>query len=127
MSVERREHARKPVELQVAYEQLNAFFADYTKNISKGGTFIRSRRSLPVGTVFRFRLVVPGRAVPFELEGVVVRNEVEGDAPGVGIQFRWEDPERRRQFEGAVEAMMTASFGPEVARRLLERGEGDGH
>ncbi len=127
MSVERREHARKPVELQVAYERLNAFFADYTKNISKGGTFIRSRRSLPVGTVFRFRLVVPGRAVPFELTGVVVRNESEGEDPGVGIQFRWEDAERKRQFEGAVEAMMTASFGPEVARRLLERGEGDGH
>lgn len=127
MSVERREHARKPVELQVAYEQMNAFFADYTKNISKGGTFIRSRRSLPIGTVFRFRLVVPGRAVPFELTGVVVRNQADGDEPGVGIQFRWDDAERRRQFEGAVEAMMTASFGPDVARRLLERGEGNDH
>jgi type IV pilus assembly protein PilZ len=77
VTTERRQHARRPVELQVAYEQLNAFFADYTRNISKGGTFIRSTRSLPLGTVFRFRLVVPGRSVPFELEGVVVRNEME--------------------------------------------------
>jgi type IV pilus assembly protein PilZ len=115
------------VELQVAYEGQNAFFADYTRNISKGGTFIPSRRSLPLGTVFRFRLVVPGRPVPFELEGVVVRNGTDGDEPGVGIQFRWSDEERRRQFEGAVEAMMTASFGPEVARQLLDlEGEG-GH
>jgi type IV pilus assembly protein PilZ len=124
---ERRQHARRPVELQVAYEQVNAFFADYTKNISKGGTFIRSRRSLPIGTVFRFRLVVPGRSVPFELEGVVVRNETEGDDPGVGIQFRWGDDGQRRQFEGAVESMMTESFGPEVARRLLDGGEGGSH
>jgi type IV pilus assembly protein PilZ len=123
---ERREHVRKPVQLQVAYEKLNAFFADYTKNISRGGTFIPSRRSLPLGTAFRFRLVVPGRAVPFELEGVVVRNDMDGEEPGVGIQFRWSDEERRRQFEGAVEAMMNASFGPVVARQLLDRGdEGD--
>jgi len=124
---ERREHARKAVELQVVYEKLNAFFADYTKNISKGGTFIPSRRSLPLGTAFRFRLVVPGRSVPFELEGVVVRNDTEGDEPGVGIQFRWSDEERRREFEEAVEAMMTASFGPDVARQLLDRGGEDGH
>jgi type IV pilus assembly protein PilZ len=124
---ERREHARKPVELQVVYEKVNAFFADYTKNISKGGTFIPSRRSLPLGTAFRFRLVVPGRPVPFELEGIVVRNDTEGDEPGVGIQFRWGDEERRREFEEAVEAMMTASFGPEVARQLLDRGGEDGH
>jgi type IV pilus assembly protein PilZ len=124
---ERREHARKPVELQVAYEKLNAFFADYTKNISKGGTFIPSRRSLPLGTTFRFRLLVPGRPVPFELEGVVVRNDTEGDEPGVGIQFRWSDEERRREFEEAVEGMMTASFGPEVARQLLDRGGEGGH
>src|SRR5512137_2613256 len=42
---DRREHARTAVELQVAYEKLNAFFADYTKNISKGGTFIPTRRT----------------------------------------------------------------------------------
>ena len=123
---ERREHARRPVELQVAYEQLNAFFADYTKNISKGGTFIPSRRSLPLGTLFRFRLLVPGRVAPFELEGVVVRNGTDAGETGVGIQFRWSDEERRRQFEAAVEAMMTSSFGPVVARQLLDReGEGD--
>lgn len=115
------------MELQVAYEGLNAFFADYTKNISKGGTFIPSRRSVPLGTEFRFRLVVPGRSVPFELEGVVVRNATDGEEPGVGIQFRWSDDERRRQFEGAVEAMMTASFGPVVARQLLDRGGEGGH
>jgi len=122
---ERREHARKPVELQVAYEKLNSFFADYTKNISKGGTFIQTTRTVPLGTEFRFRLLVPGRATPFELEGVVVRNGSEGEEPGVGIRFRWSDEDRRLQFEAIVEAMMTASFGPVVTRQILDRG-GDG-
>jgi type IV pilus assembly protein PilZ len=113
--------------LQVAYERLNSFFADYTRNISKGGTFIRASRTVPLGTVFRFRLVVPGRASPFELEGVVVRHGEEGEEPGVGIQFRWSDDERRRQFEEIVEAMMTASFGPVVARQILDHGGDGGH
>src|SRR5512137_808304 len=124
---ERREHARAPVQLQVAYERLNSFFADYTRNISKGGTFIRASRTVPLGTVFRFRLVVPGRASPFELEGVVVRHGGDGEESGVGIQFRWSDDERRRQFEAIVEAMMASSFGAVVARQILDRGGDGGH
>jgi type IV pilus assembly protein PilZ len=124
---ERREHARAPVQLQVAYERLNSFFADYTRNISKGGTFIRASRTVPLGTVFRFRLVVPGRASPFELEGVVVRHGGDGEESGVGIQFRWSDDERRRQFEAIVEAMMASSFGAVVARQILDHGDDGGH
>ena len=30
------------IELTVEYKRMNAFFADYTKNISRGGTFIRT-------------------------------------------------------------------------------------
>ena len=71
MPEEHREHARAPIELKVDYKKLNSFFADYTRNISKGGTFIKTRKVLPVGTRFLFRLSVPGRAVPFELNGDV--------------------------------------------------------
>src|SRR5690348_1888069 len=38
---ERRDGPRVPIELKVEYKKLNSFFADYTKNISKGGTFIK--------------------------------------------------------------------------------------
>ena len=47
---DRREAPRQPIELKVEYKRLNTFFADYTKNISKGGTFIKTNRPLPVGT-----------------------------------------------------------------------------
>ena len=33
---ENREHGRAPIELKVDYKKLNSFFADYTRNISKG-------------------------------------------------------------------------------------------
>jgi type IV pilus assembly protein PilZ len=78
--VERREHSRAPIELQVDYKKLNSFFADYTKNISKGGTFIKTRKPLPAGTRFLFRLVVPGRPAPFELSGVVAHVVEAGEA-----------------------------------------------
>ncbi|HWN69111.1 MAG TPA: PilZ domain-containing protein, partial [Haliangium sp.] len=54
-----REHGRKPIELEVTYKRLNAFFSDYTKNISKGGTFIKTEKPLEVGTEFLFKLHVP--------------------------------------------------------------------
>ena len=48
-----------PSQLRVDYKRMNTFFADYTKNISKGGTFIRTSKPLDVGTEFVFVLSIP--------------------------------------------------------------------
>ena len=64
-------HLRAPIELKVEYKKLNTFFSDYTKNISKGGTFIKTERPLKVGTEFVFKLFVPARGEPFTLRGSV--------------------------------------------------------
>jgi type IV pilus assembly protein PilZ len=116
-----REHGRAPIELKVDYKKLNSFFADYTKNISKGGTFIRTRKTLPIGTRFLFRLVVPGRAEPFELNGEVVHASAQGDEPGMGIRFVWSQDRDRTAFEAVVEGLMSESLGPVVAQRLLRK------
>src|SRR5262249_3836697 len=76
---EGRTHPRAPIELKVDYKKLNSFFADYTRNISKGGTFIKTKKPLPVGTRFLFKLSIPGRAEPFELLGEVAWSNAEGD------------------------------------------------
>jgi len=117
--VERREHPRAPIELQVDYKKLNSFFADYTKNISKGGTFIKTKKPLQAGTRFLFRLVVPGRAEAFELSGEVVHADGDGADAGMGIRFVWSEDAQRREFESAVEALMTASLGPALVKKLL--------
>jgi type IV pilus assembly protein PilZ len=118
---ENREHVRAPIELKVDYKKLNTFFADYTKNISKGGTFIKTRKPLPVGTRFLFRLTIPGRAEPFQLNGEVVHASTDGEEAGMGIRFVWSDDRQRQAFEGAVEALMEESLGPIVAQNLLKR------
>jgi len=121
---DQREHARAPIELKVDYKKLNSFFADYTKNISKGGTFIKTRKPLPVGTRFLFRLTVPGRPLPFELNGEVVHAGPSGPEAGMGIRFVWSEDSERRAFESVVEGLMEQSLGPLVAQKLLRRHPG---
>jgi type IV pilus assembly protein PilZ len=116
---ENRQHGRAPIELKVDYRKLNSFFADYTKNISKGGTYIKTRKSLPIGTRFIFRLAVPDRAPPFELNGEVVRFATGEEEPGMGIRFVWGDELERIEFERTVEQLMERSLGPELAGNLL--------
>ncbi|GMU63531.1 MAG: TIGR02266 family protein [Myxococcales bacterium] len=119
--VEGRQHARAPIELKVDYKKLNSFFADYTKNISKGGTFIKTKKPLPLGTRFLFKLSVPQKSDPFELLGEVVWSTVEGEEPGMGIKFVYSDDRQRSDFEGVVEQLMADSLGTDLAGRLLNK------
>ena len=118
---EHRQNGRAPIELKVDYKKLNSFFADYTKNISKGGTFIKTRKPLPVGTRFLFKLTVPKRDDPFELLGEVVWSKAEADEPGMGIRFIYTDDAQRLAFEGVVEQLMSDSLGNDLTSKLLNK------
>jgi type IV pilus assembly protein PilZ len=122
---EHREHARATLDLRVEYKRLNSFFADYSRDISKGGLFVRTKKPLAVGTRFRFTLAVPSRAEPFSLAGEVVRVQPHGEDAGMGIHFEWGDEEQRADFERAVEALMSESLGPSVAAELIARARGN--
>ena len=128
-----RQHPRAPMALKVEYTQLNRFFSDYTSNISKGGTFIRSDRPLKVGTEFIFHLHVPARESPIELSGRVAwvnsqgRKEVpEIDELGMGILFIYEGADEKAKLEREVEELMVESMGVEMYRGLVESLKKDG-
>jgi type IV pilus assembly protein PilZ len=124
-SGDRRDGSRAPIELKVEYRRLNAFFADYTKNISRGGTFIATNRPLPIGTEFIFKLSVPGLEHPIELRGrvrwIIDEGDPAGRAPGMGIRFLFTNQAERFQVEGVVERLMVDSLGPLVHARLTAR------
>ena len=122
-----RTNIRAPVRLRVDYERMNSFFSDYTRNISKGGTFIKTARPLPIGTRFLFALVVPALSEPVQLDGKVTwilpaeAAVPRGEDPGMGIRFLFRDAQARRDFEELVERMMEESLGFDVAQGLLQR------
>lgn len=120
---DKRAHPRIPIELRVDYPKLNAFFADYTRNISKGGTFIRTKQPLPKGTRFVFRLSVPTLNEPILLEGEVAwtRGEGEGGDSGMGIRFLYADQEARSRVERMVEKLMAENLGAALSQKLLSK------
>ena len=77
----------------------------------KGGTFIKTKKPLPIGTRFLFKLTVPQREAPFELLGEVVWSKADGEEPGMGIRFIYSDDTQRADFEGVVEQLMADSLG----------------
>jgi type IV pilus assembly protein PilZ len=118
---ERRVDARSPIELKVEYKRLNTFFADYTKNISRGGTFIKTGRPLPIGTEFLFKLFVPGRDQPLTIHGEVQRivDQSEESEAGMAIKFVYREGDPQAEIARIVESMMTESFGPKLSAKLM--------
>ncbi|MEZ4294531.1 MAG: TIGR02266 family protein [Polyangiaceae bacterium] len=121
---ERRTAHRAAIVLNVEYKRLNTFFADYTRNISKGGTFIRTDRPLQIGTEFVFALTIRTVAEPLKLRGrvrwVVSPEEATADQPaGMGIEFLYASDEERRSTEAVVETLMSQELGETLTSRLL--------
>jgi uncharacterized protein (TIGR02266 family) len=86
---EPRQEPRAPIELKVEYQRLNRFFFDYAKNISRGGTFIRTDKPLPVGTLFLFKLFVPHLPDPLVFNGEVRWVKLpDGERPAGGAGSR---------------------------------------
>ena len=110
--------------LNVEYKRLNTFFADYTRNISKGGTFIRTDRPLQIGTEFVFALTIRTLPEPLKLRGrvrwVVSVEEATADQPaGMGIEFLYANDEERHATEAIVEKLMGQELGESLTSRLL--------
>jgi type IV pilus assembly protein PilZ len=121
---DRRGSPRHAITLRVDYKRMNTFFADYAKNISKGGTFIRTSKPLEIGTEFVFVLSIPGQPEQLRLSGEVMWTIEEGDTTGerpagMGIRFRFVDDSERKALEEFVGRLMADKLGSHVASKLL--------
>ena len=116
---DRRDNQRHAIELKVEYKRLNSFFADYTRNISRGGTFIRTAKPLKIGTEFVFKLVVPNLPEPLALRGKVQwivgeAQATEEQEAGMGIGFVFHKEAERQKTESIAEDPMADSLGPAI-------------
>ncbi len=123
-SSERRRDVRAPIELKVEYKRLNSFFADYTRNISRDGMFIRTQKPLGIGTEFVFKLQVPQLDQPLELHGrvqwTVKPEQADGEQePGMGNGFIYESEAERQRVVAIVERLMVRSLGKALYNKLI--------
>lgn len=123
---ERRESGRAALELTVEYERLNALLSDYTHNISQGGTFIRTDRPLPVGTVLSFTIQAPQLEEGIVLRGVVrwvveVAQSRSGRPAGMGIAFVYDAPDEKEAVEMRLDQLMAKALGPAAFEKLMGR------
>ena len=102
----RGERGRVPIRVLVEYESVEDFLIDYTANMSIGGMFIQTRNPLPIGTRFRLRFRIPGRAKAVEtlaeVRWVLKPEEAGPMKPGMGVQFE----ELTNDDRSAVESML---------------------
>jgi type IV pilus assembly protein PilZ len=128
LEAERRAADRAAITLRVDYKRLNTFFADYTKNISKGGTFIRTTKPLDVGTEFVFVLSFPSKEDQLKLRGEVMWVTAEADAdeqagkpPGMGIRFLFAKESEKQDVLDFVERLMSQALGEHISTKLLAK------
>jgi uncharacterized protein (TIGR02266 family) len=105
----RRRAVRLQHELPVAYRSVGSFITDWATNISQGGLFINTRKPLPVGTMVKLIIQLPGTGFPFDIAGRVTRiaewdNRVNV-APGMAIEFTDIDGGKLERIQSFVERL----------------------
>src|SRR5262249_3806664 len=105
--MQRREHPRFPIRLAVRYPSARSLLGDYTRSVSKGGVAIDSERNLDIGTEFVFEMSAPDLPDPVEVHGKVVWARTAGGGKyTLGIQYTFEDVERRERLEKVIETIL---------------------
>jgi len=91
---ERRKFVRIPIHKQIRlkFKDKEQFISNYVQDISLGGMYIKSNNPLPLGTIFNFEFEIGNDFPLISGSCMVVRNDKENDAAGMGIKFLSLDP-----------------------------------
>ena len=85
--------------LEVSYNSFNEFITEYSKNVSRGGIFINTKRHHDIGEIVDLSLIVPGLDDPLNIKGEVIHikiHNVPDEDAGIGIKFVDIDSESRK-------------------------------
>lgn len=103
---------RVDYELPVAYRSVAGFVTDWAVNLSRGGLYINTDKPMPVDTVVRLLVTLPGAHFPVELKGRVTRVNAPGvpatQSPGMAVEFVDVDDDKRSRIEEFVERLRSA-------------------
>src|SRR4051794_15026934 len=106
-----RKDKRAPVSLKVRFKSatVDEFIEHYSKDVSRGGIYIKSSQPMQVGTLLKFQFQLKDESALIRGVGRVVWTRVEEDATadnpaGMGIKFIKMDNDSRAMVERIVDA-----------------------
>jgi uncharacterized protein (TIGR02266 family) len=116
---DKRRHERKPVTLVVEYEGADDLVADFTENLSSGGTFVNTAHEFEVGTEIDLVLSFPGLLEPIKIAGLV-RWAKGGDdeTRGVGLEFTQYDTATQQKLDELMTRIEQRD--PDVVSKLVK-------
>ena len=97
---ERREDARVAIALEVALTGDSQFFTGITGDIARGGLFVGTYRTLPIGRLVELTFSLPNGAVIHTSGRVRWSRDASTDThPGIGVSFESLSDADRAQIE----------------------------
>ncbi|NMB73670.1 MAG: TIGR02266 family protein [Myxococcales bacterium] len=102
--VDRRSH-RMPCSFVVTYGRDDQFVREFAEDISEGGSFIRTDRLFPVGTVVECKLKPPGYLLGLKLWARVAWVKATGQPRGMGLEFLFETERQRKKVRDIVQKL----------------------
>ncbi len=101
---------KRAAKLRITYKSSAKFVREYQRNLTRGGTFIKTPDPLEVGRRCLLHLTVPDWPEPIEVEGSVVWSSasaglMEGQAEGMGIKYSPEDQPGLIRLREALETL----------------------
>src|ERR1700712_5984487 len=106
-----RKDKRAPVSLKVRFKSatVDEFIEHYSKDVSRGGLYIKSSQPMPVGTLLKFQFQLKDESALIRGVGRVVWTRIEEDAEadqpaGMGIKFIKMDNDSRAMVERIVDS-----------------------
>ncbi len=106
-----RAHARHTTNVKVRFATAREFVVRYAHDISAGGIFVRTSKSLPKGEIVKIQLELPDGGTPVEAEAVVARcvtpaeAAASGKEPGLGLQFVGGNDGMRARIDAFIERL----------------------
>lgn len=88
---------------EVSFKVFDRNHKAWSTTLSETGIFLHTTLTFPLYTVLHLEFNLLGQAQPFSCEGVIVRQEVEGPIPGLGIMFQNLKGENVRILESFLE------------------------
>ena len=123
----KRKNPRTPVEIRVDYQRFNRFVSEYTRDISRGGLFIRTEDPLQVGEEIYLTLTFPHHSDGVTVMASVVRVDAptESATPGMGVRFLFADAQERQSLFRLIDGLIVKHLGEELYRRLTGTADAD--